>query len=181
MNRFFSADYHFNHTSVLDFENRPFKNCSEMKSKIISKHNERVKPEDKIYFLGDFLFGGKPEDFLKQMMGQWHFCQGNHDRNNKLKVRTEQIILRIGGLKVQLLHNPEYASVDHQLILCGHVHSCWKVKELKYCGKTSLIINVGVDCWNYYPVSWGEITSIYGKWQNGTTVQSLNKWRKNGQ
>ncbi len=184
MKRFFSADYHFNHelkkTSIIEFENRPFKNISHMNSEIIRKHNERVKAEDKVYFLGDFLFGGKPENFLKQMNGRWHFCGGNHDFNNKLKVRTEQMILRIGGLKVQLLHNPEYASVDYQLILCGHVHSIFKVKELKYCGRKSIIINVGVDVWNFYPISWDEIQSIYYKWKGGATLKSLNKWKKNG-
>lgn len=180
MKRFLSADYHFNHTNVLDFEKRPFKNISHMNSEIIRKHNERVKSEDEMYFEGDFLFGGKPNDFLKQMNGHWHFVAGNHDGNNKLKVKTEQMILRIGGIKLQLLHNPEYASVDNQLILCGHVHSRYKVKELKYCGKKSLIINVGVDVWNYYPVSWDEIQGIYLRWEKGASVSSLNKWRKNG-
>ena len=181
MKRFFSADYHFNHTNVIDFENRPFENITTMNSEIIRKHNERIKPEDKIYFLGDFLFGGYPKDFIDKMNGQWHFVCGNHDANNKLKVRTEQMILRIGGLKVQLLHDPEYASVDHQLILCGHQHSIFKVKELKYCGKISLIVNVGVDVWDYYPVSWDEIQGIYLTWKNGASMKSLNKWRKNGQ
>jgi len=180
MQRFFSADYHFNHINILDFEKRPFKNIEHMNTQLIKRHNERVKTNDKIYFLGDFLFNSKPEDFLKQMNGKWTFVQGNHDSNNGLKGRIEQIAMRIGGVKVQLVHNPEYASVDYQLILCGHVHSRFKVKELKYCGKKSLIINVGTDVWDFRPVSWDEIQGIYYKWQNGTPIRTLNTWRKNG-
>ena len=190
MKRFFTADYHFNHTNILDFEKRPFKNVTQMNSEIIRRHNERVKAEDKVYFLGDFIFGKNPAQFLQQMNGRWHFICGNHDRNNGLKTRIEQMALRIGGIKTQLVHNPEFASIDYQLILCGHVHSRFKVKELKYCGKRSLLINVGVDVWNYAPIEWSEIQSIYTRWESEKKkvnkfeepkiLKKLNVWSNNG-
>jgi len=182
MKRFFSSDQHFGHTSILKFEKRPFKTIDEMNKKLIIYHNERVSDEDEIYLLGDLLFKGKPEDYLNKMKGVKCHVLGNHDRNNKHKGRIEQILMRIGGVRVQLVHDPKYAQVDFQLVLCGHVHSNFKVKELHYCGKKTLIINVGLDVWNYRPVSWDELQGIYLKWKNGATIESLNKWsNKSGQ
>ena len=176
MKRFFSSDQHFGHKAILKFEKRPFKTIEEMNSKLIKYHNERVKKEDEIYLLGDLLFRGKPKDYLEKMNGIKVHVLGNHDRNNKHKGRIEQIYMRLGGLRVQLVHDPKWAQVDFQLILCGHVHSNFKVRELHYIGKKSLVINVGLDVWNYRPVSWDELQGIYLRWKSGSTIESLNKW-----
>jgi len=193
MNPFFGADFHFQHPKILIFEperKKLFPDLPSMNTGLIKRHNERVKPGDEYYSLGDLIFGGNPHEFLDQMNGNFHFVCGNHDRNNGLKTRIEQMTLRIGGIKTQLVHNPEYASVDYQLILCGHVHSRFKVKELRYCGKTSLILNVGVDVWNYRPVKWDEIQGIYQRWdsekkklkkfEEPKIIKELNKWSCNG-
>ncbi|MFH1772616.1 MAG: hypothetical protein ABH872_07365, partial [Candidatus Omnitrophota bacterium] len=39
---------------------------------------------------------------------------------------------------------------------CGHVHQRYKIKRLN---EKSLIVNLSVEVWNYYPVSFQEITS----------------------
>jgi len=191
MNRFFSGDYHFNHENILKYDNRPFENIEAMNEAIIRNHNERVKSEDEIYFHGDFMFRAskkrefrgegkpaQPSDFLDKMNGNFIYISGNHDKpSNKFNNKITEIILNISKMKVQLIHNPKYAKIDYPLILCAHVHISWKVKELHYLGKKSLIINVGVPVWNYYPVSWSEIQAIYSRWKNGTSIMELNKWK----
>jgi len=180
-NTFFSSDYHFFHENVIKYDNRPFKDVYHMNDEIIRKHNERVKPEDVVYFLGDFGFRASiqkahrgegqpynPKEILKKMNGtDWQFVGGNHDKaSNKFNPKTESMVLNQNGLKIKLVHDPKYAEVDYPLNLCGHVHNSWKVKEITYCNRTSLIINVGCCVWDYYPVKLDELLSIYHKWVN---------------
>ena len=56
MQYWFSADFHLNHKNILRYTNRPFKNINEMNYVLIKNWNSRVKPEDTVFFLGDFAF-----------------------------------------------------------------------------------------------------------------------------
>jgi len=166
-----------------------------MNSTIIRKHNERVKEEDKVYFLGDFGFyasrnkalrgEGEPIkalDSLKQLNGHFTMIKGNHDKNaNKLNIKLTEAVLEMGGLKIQLLHNPKNANIKYDLILAGHVHNKWTVKEIYNDNKKALIINVGVDVWNFFPISWDEIQGLYLKWHNNKDIFYLNKRNLNEQ
>ena len=49
------------HLNIIRYCERPFKSAEEMNKVIIRKHNERVKPEDTVFFLGDFIFKGGKE------------------------------------------------------------------------------------------------------------------------
>lgn len=46
-----------------------------------------------------------------------------------------------------------------EVLLCGHVHEKWKTKETK---KGSLMINVGVDVWDFKPVHIRQIADEIG-------------------
>ena len=60
MNYWWTSDYHFSHFNIISYCDRPFKTAEEMNKIIIRRHNERVKPDDTVFFLGDFIFkGGK--------------------------------------------------------------------------------------------------------------------------
>ena len=48
---------------------------------------------------------------------------------------------------------------DADLLLCGHVHNKWKTKDN--------MINVGVDVWDYKPVSLDEILKLYNEINRG--------------
>jgi len=56
MNHWFTADFHLGHANIIKYCERPFRNVLEMNRTIIKKHNERVKKDDIVYFLGDFCF-----------------------------------------------------------------------------------------------------------------------------
>ncbi len=161
-----------------------------MNSEIIRRHNERVNKEDTLYFLGDFGFfasqnkafrgEGQPYDpnfLIEQLNGNFICIKGNHDKSsNKFKPKADTIIINQNGLRIQLIHDPIYAKIDYNLILCGHVHGNWKVRELFYCGEIRLIINVGCDVWNYYPVQLDEILSIYHKWKKER--EKIKRWEQ---
>ena len=53
MNYWWTSDYHFSHANIIKYCDRPFESVEEMNEAIIKRHNERVKPEDTVFFLGD--------------------------------------------------------------------------------------------------------------------------------
>jgi calcineurin-like phosphoesterase family protein len=140
-----------------------------MDETLIKNHNERVKPEDTVFFLGDFCFrnsaGGKSgegvprkyTDYLSRLNGHYIFVQGNHDSSNGLKAPIQKLVLEYGGFRINCTHKPEHADPSYTINLVGHVHSAWRVKRLS---AESIMFNVGVDVNNYRPVNWNEINKV---------------------
>lgn len=188
MREFFTADYHLGHYNIIKYTNRPFSSVEEMDKKIIANCNQRTKENDIVYDLGDHcLYGNKKtgngeetraSEYIKQLNAQRIFLEGNHDRGNRntLKTKNQEIIINQNGLRIQLLHDPLYSRIDYDLILCGHVHNAWKLKELYYCGQIKLMINVGVDVWNFYPVRLDEILSVYYSWKKERS--KIKRWNQ---
>jgi len=179
-NYFFGSDYHFNHKNIIKYENRPFSSVEEMNNEIVKRHNARVHQDDTVFFLGDLGFyasknaeqrgEGMPVNahtLLKQMNGKFYEVCGNHDtHSNKSYTPVHAIELKIGGLNIQLIHNPDHANLDnYDMIICGHCHGKFQTKEIENKkGIPVLIINVSVETNNYYPYTFNEIKCIWDKW-----------------
>lgn len=166
-----------------------------MNEGIDKRHNERVKPEDTFIHNGDFCFrnskGGKKgegqlttaEEYASRMNGHKIFIKGSHDSNNSCNTKIHRLILNLSGLYVDVVHDPkdliyEDDSYFYSLHIIGHVHNTYKTKEvISSTGKSSLCINVGIDVWDFYPVSWDEIMAIYWRWLNQhPRKQEIQKW-----
>jgi calcineurin-like phosphoesterase family protein len=175
------SDFHLQHFNIIKYCNRPFKSLEEMNETIIKNFNERVKPNDIVYFLGDYLFrnspGGKPgegetskaEVWQKKFNGQWIYLSGNHDKNNSLKSLNHRLIAKFGGMYVGMTHRPENVIIEDEqhyypLNLVGHVHNAWETKEITKNGKFSLLINCSVDVHKFYPINFDELKAIYDQW-----------------
>ncbi|MFH1309869.1 MAG: metallophosphoesterase [Candidatus Omnitrophota bacterium] len=163
MNYWWTSDYHFSHFNIIRYCNRPFKTVEEMNETIIRKHNERVKPEDTVFFLGDFIFKGGKEggeekyrQFEKRLNGKFIFIKGNHDRNNSLRTIINKVYIHYGSKDICMTHRAEDADSNVPWNFCGHVHEKYKVKRLN---DKSLVVNLCVEVWNYYPVTFEEISS----------------------
>jgi calcineurin-like phosphoesterase family protein len=132
---------------------------------IIKNHNDRVSKGSRVYHLGDLFWWTVPVkealDILHSLNGQHYFVYGNHDQlieNNQELQRAfvwcrdlEQIEYQ--GQKIVLCH---YAmrvwrsSHKGSWQLYGHTHAQLPETDNLSC-------DVGVDAWNYYPVSFEEI------------------------
>lgn len=103
-----TSDTHFNHANILKFRGqdgdtiRPFKEVQEMNETMIQNWNSVVKPQDKIYHLGDVFFGDREKDgppIMERLNGHKRLVVGNHDRikggphNNVLQRYFEKIYL----------------------------------------------------------------------------------------
>lgn len=86
-NIYVTSDTHFGHTNMLRFTNpdgslvRPgFRDVSHMDEVIIERWNEVVRPEDKIYHLGDVGFNLEHlQGILPRLNGHKRLIIGNHD------------------------------------------------------------------------------------------------------
>jgi len=50
------SDQHFYHNNIIQYTRNNFFNVEEMNRHIIAKHNEVIKEQDVVLFLGDFCF-----------------------------------------------------------------------------------------------------------------------------
>lgn len=154
----FTSDTHFGSSRALVLSCRPFKSVEEMDWTMIQKWNDRVKPGDKVYHLGDF---GELWP-LQYLNGDITLILGNYER----KLNDEEIhkLLTHPKLKVEssdeveeffLAHEPTIglkkmkAESDKDWLLFGHIHGRQKVKKFG--------IDVGVDCNNFAPMSIDEV------------------------
>ena len=76
---YFIADTHFSEGNIIQYENRPFADVSEMDQELLSRWNSIVKKDDEVYVLGDFGAEGKEEFILNQLNGKKFLIKGNHD------------------------------------------------------------------------------------------------------
>lgn len=191
MNIWFTSDMHFGHFNIIKYCKRPFKTLEQMNNTLIKNWNMRVKPGDIVFHVGDWSFhntsGGKKGEgelhnglyYEKQLNGKVIHVEGNHDKNNKVKTIIQNMEVKYGGLKIYVTHRPQVARKKYKLNLVGHIHDKWKIKKL---GKNSYMINVGVDVWNYRPVSINEILTEYYRFKKRYTEarrkKSVRKTRK---
>ena len=83
---FLVSDTHFGHTGVCRFTRndgvtklRPWDDADEMDEAMIRAWNERVKPTDKVYHLGDVVINRKALKTLTRLNGDKVLIRGNHD------------------------------------------------------------------------------------------------------
>jgi calcineurin-like phosphoesterase family protein len=141
-----------------NYSNLPYATVQQMDEAMIANWNAAVAPEDIIYHLGDFAMGKKPApSYLERLNGQKHLIWGNHDSNQTRQLSnwaSSQPYLEINleGNFIVLCH---YAmrvwNKSHRgaLMFYGHSHNSLP--------GTDQSCDVGVDCFNYKPVTLTEI------------------------
>lgn len=145
-----------------------------MNDGIIDSINSKVDDSDTLYILGDFGFARnsefhKIESFRKRITCRnIHFIIGNHDNFSKSQyqsifssVHTEWMV-RHNGHKIFMHHFPllEWDGSFHNVIHCfGHCHSN-KNEWIQENMPSAKMIDVGVDNWEYGPISLEEVISF---------------------
>ena len=64
---FFTSDTHFNHTNIIRFCSRPFKDVEHMNETLIANWNRVVGPDNIVFHLGDFCLGGSAEELEAEL------------------------------------------------------------------------------------------------------------------
>lgn len=165
---YFTSDTHYSHRNIIEYCNRPFSSTYEMDEELIKRYNEVVGPNDVVWHLGDFSMRFDPMlEVVPRLNGTKILVAGNHDtchpnfKFNRFKrpvddylkagwdavfiedVRTEIVLPDGRSVPLILSHYPRVT--DKGFVFHGHVHTDWKIKGNN--------INVGVDQWDFTPVS----------------------------
>lgn len=196
-NIFFTSDTHFNHEQIINFCNRPFSTKEEMNQKLIENWNSIIKPNDYVFHLGDFAFGGSQlwNTIVDQLNGIKFFIIGNHDQKiiqygftKKFKWIGPQLNLIIEDQPLILNHYPFlcFAGAYHKqkpFILHGHVHSGplsitgRDTERLSYCFPCQY--DVGVDANNFTPISFNDLKEKINYQINNNITQYELIYKKN--
>lgn len=174
----FTSDLHLGHEAIIRMQNRPFRNVEEMDNALIHHLNECVRPNDKLYILGDISHHLTPEEsnaLIKRIHGKKYLILGNHDVTGDPEACRYDTGLfewvdfyrkiNVNGLTLVLMHYPMMTwpkARAGSVMLHGHIHagpgynSANKEAEIRR-------FDVGVDANNYYPVSVDQIRRWAGE------------------
>lgn len=171
-NIFFTSDTHFSHIKMckfLDYDGnrvRPFDNWTEADEIMIQNWNEMVKPEDKIYHLGDLSFNKNEADkIMPRLNGKKCLIRGNHDlfKLNWYALWFYDVRGVYNFENFLMTHVPihEDSKARFKMNIHGHLHRGLVYKHNKHGQITKIpdpwYRNVCMDANDYKPIPYEQI------------------------
>lgn len=184
---FLVSDTHFGHKGVTKFlrndgtKLRPWDNPDDMDKDMIEYWNDTVKPNDKVYHLGDVVIKRKHLKILDSLHGDKILIKGNHDlfdldeytpyfRDIRAYHILDNIILSHipihpdskgrhlanihGHLHTSLVRKPVGLDFEHKRVIYGNDIDPW-------------YFNVSVEQTNFRPILFEKCLKLIEKQQNG--------------
>lgn len=160
-----TADEHYGHRRILQYQNRPFSSVDEMNDHLVEQHNSVVGGEDVVIHVGDFSFG-KADDFSRvagRLKGTHFFMDGSHDISMRDYFSEEQGKIPSSGKLFLLPKLFEFTFQKIKIVLCHYALESWWASY--YAGSSvhfhghshgrfthaKQAIDIGVDTNNYLP------------------------------
>ena len=162
----FISDFHFGHTHVIQYENRPFKNLDEMHEILIKNFHDTVPKNSTVFILGDLWKASYLSSFQNYRL---HLILGNHDRSPR-KMRDIYDVIYENNLNMIVYYKPiivqnflilshePYEGLtkkDHFLNIHGHTHS--RFYKTGTWSEGNRYFNACVENINYRPINLSEI------------------------
>lgn len=172
-NIWFTSDTHFQHKNIINFtgldgqtpirlhDNRKFDSVEEMDELMIQNWNRDIKPQDKVYHLGDVGFGNENTlvNILKRLNGHKRLIVGNHDNivpkliNCFEKTMLWRIFTEHGFMATHVpVRQDQLTGRGVHFNVHGHIHEKSMEEPYYMC--------VCVEHWDYCPVHLDQILSI---------------------
>lgn len=131
---FLVSDTHFGHAGVCRFTRndgvtklRPWDTPEEMDEEMIRRWNDRVRPSDKVYHLGDVVINRKALRTLHRLNGDKVLIRGNHDIFRDDEYRTYFRELRayhvLNGMILSHIPIHEASLGRFGVNIHGHLHA----------------------------------------------------------
>ena len=170
---FLVSDTHFGHKGVCHFTRndgvtklRPWDNPDEMDEAMVEAWNDRVKPTDKVYHLGDVVINRKSLGIMRRLNGDKVLIRGNHDIFKDEDYRAHFRELRAyhvmdGMILSHIPLHPESLG-RFGVNIHGHLHSN-RVMIAKHAGATPVIDvryhNVCVEMTDFAPILFEDVVA----------------------
>jgi len=165
MNKFVTADQHFNHENIIQFCQRPFKNVDEMNETMIMNWNSKVREDDVVYCLGDMVWQGDGREILDKLCGHIIYVPSMEWTHERIALKYRDRFDEVIPLKtVKIKEYEVYITFCHYCLRVWpkshyngwhcYAHSHGRLEPI---GKSW---DVGVDNNNFFPLSFDEIAGI---------------------
>lgn len=173
MTTFFTADLHFGHANIIKFCQRPWKTVEEMDAGLIERWNEVVTEQDEVWILGDVAMTGWRQALsnVSLLAGRKHLIVGNHDA--KLIAKPfKSAFDTIEQLKTIRVPDEDAPGKRQHVVLCHYPLAVWDRSHHGtfhlhgHCHASMMRpvygrrVDVGVDAWDYAPVSYSRIKNL---------------------
>ena len=169
-NVFLISDTHFGHANMYTFTNEDgtrvrhqFKDVSEGDAAMIENWNRVVKPNDKVYHLGDVFINRKFRYILSGLNGKKVLIKGNHDIFNLSDYTEFFYDIRAYHVldKMILSHVPIHRDSIERFKgnVHGHLHSNVVLDSMKQ--PDVYYKSVCVEHINYTPIELSEVTKHF--------------------
>lgn len=160
----FTSDTHLYHKRAAGFRNKSAEDHDEL---IISNWNNKIKPKDTIFHIGDFAMAKKAEiiALIKRLNGRIYLIEGNHDKKKFNLEATSLLHFKDNYLEIDVVENDG----NIQRLIMSHYpmriwnrahYGSWQIHghchgHLEINGSRQ--IDVGVDTNDFKPYSYAEI------------------------
>lgn len=169
----FTSDLHFGHANIVKLCNRPFADSDAMDSALIENWNRKVKKNDTVYILGDFVWDKrKVAHYTEQLSGKKILITGNHDstwvKSAECRSCFDTVIpyleVHLNSHPITMCHYPmlEWRASREDLkrklgyLIHGHIHN--RVSdEYRQLFLQFNALNAGVDINGFEPVRFEEL------------------------
>jgi calcineurin-like phosphoesterase family protein len=153
---FLVSDTHFGHAGVCRFTHpddpevklRPWSDPDEMDEEMVRRWNERVRPTDKVYHLGDVVINRKALRTLHRLNGDKVLIRGNHDIFRDEEYRTYFRELRayhvLNGMILSHIPVHEASLGRFGVNIHGHLHAS-RVKRARGVDARTGAVLYGTD------------------------------------
>lgn len=163
MATFFTSDLHFGHANVIKYVPRPFKDVEEMDAELIRRWNAVVGPKDEVYVVGDFSLCKRARalEIATALNGVKYLVRGNHDKDPPTAA--------FAWIKDMHTVKVDVGGQEQRIVLCHYAmrvwdrshHGAWHLYGHSHDSlpddPNALSLDIGVDCWDYTPVSVAQI------------------------
>ena len=153
---FLVSDTHFGHAGVCRFlredgtKLRPWDDPDEMDEEMVKRWNETVKPNDKVYHLGDVVINRKALSILRRLNGDKVLIRGNHDifkdedyREHFRELRAYHVMN--GMILSHIPIHPESLG-RFGVNIHGHLHARRVLMEAKFVHSGKQIVDPRYHC-----------------------------------
>jgi calcineurin-like phosphoesterase family protein len=153
---FLVSDTHFGHAGVCRFAHpddpevklRPWSDPDEMDEEMVRRWNERVRPTDKVYHLGDVVINRRALRTLHRLNGDKVLIRGNHDIFRDEEYRTYFRELRayhvLNGMILSHIPVHEASLGRFGVNIHGHLHAS-RVKRARGVDARTGAVLYGTD------------------------------------